>query len=337
MNSMNIAIVYSLPTRKSQTTEYAMADEDSSVIAKMVARGIEARGMKVQLIPISEDNIQSILNIQADCVFNLIEWCGQEIDLSQKAFYYLRQLNIPVTGSSEELFVLTGDKIRVKEKLSEISAPTAASAVFVLGDEPIPPNLSYPVIVKPSLEHCSMGLSSSSIAHNATELRPIIKRQIKSFNQPALVEEFIIGRELLVYIYEIENEVKVLPITELFFDSSNPLSFQTYECKWVEGHPDYNTTYTDDAVLSDDEKLKIEEMCVNVFKQLGLRGYARFDLRLKDGIPYILETNANPSVYDATEELSDINDEVITGIKFPDYLLSIINSALYHHQLGQTV
>jgi D-alanine-D-alanine ligase len=201
----------------------------------------------------------------------------------------------------------------------------------------VPVSLQYPVIVKPSLEHCSMGLSYDSIAQDEDELKVIIKRQLEKFHESVLVEEFIVGRELLVYLIEINDKVKVLPITEVFFETDNPLAFQTYECKWIEGHADYKSTTTDDAALSDTEFKLIEDVCVNVFKQMGLRGYARFDLRLRDGIPYILETNANPSVYDATDEIGDIDDEVISGIKFPDYLQNIVNTAIYHYGKGWSV
>lgn len=337
MLMLKIAVVYSLPSKRSLTTQYGITDEDSSVIAKMVAKGLEARGMKPNIYPISEDNIESISKIKADCIFNLIEWCGQDIGLSQRAFQRMRKLGVPVTGSDEKMFVLTGDKIRVKEELKKLGAPTASGAVFVTGDEDIPKSLKYPAIVKPSLEHCSMGLSYDAIAQDDTQLREIIQRQIDNFHQPVLVEEFIIGRELLVYMIEIYDEVRVLPITEILFGNDNPLAFQTYECKWVEGHPDYNSTYTDDVVLTNTELKTIENVCVRVFKKMGLRGYARFDLRLKDNVPYILETNANPSVFDATEELKDINEEVITGIQFPDYLLAIVNSALYHYKKGETI
>jgi len=67
---------------------------------------------------------------------------------------------------------------------------------------------------------------------------------------------------------------------------------------------------------------------------MGFCGYARFDVRLRDKIPYLLETNVNPSVYDSDEELKDINDEVIFGIKFGDYLWKIVESALWHYAQG---
>ena len=329
---MKIAIVYSLPSRRMMATKYGETDEDSAVIAAKVKLGLESKGMETATYVIGEDKIEEIETIKADCIFNLIEWCGLDIELSQRAFECLRKLQIPVTGSSEELFVLTGDKTRVKQELQKMGYPTPQGQVFESGEEVVIP-LEYPVIVKPSLEHCSTGLTYDSIAQSEGELRTIVKRQIRAFNQSALAEEFVVGRELLVYLLQEKDKVRVLPIEEVVFSSDNPLSFQTYQSKWEVDHPDYQTSTVVVAKLSKDEKSKVEDVCIKIFRELGFSGYARFDLRLKDGIPYVLETNANPSVYDGDGSLSDPNEEVIPGIKFNDYLATIVETAIYQFGL----
>ncbi len=334
---MKIAIVYSLPSKRMQSTKYSEADEDSAVIAEKVKAGLESKGYSVSLQVIGEDKIDKILDIGADCIFNLIEWCGQDIHLSQKAFVYLRELNIPVTGSSEAVFVLTGDKIRMKAELQNHQICTPYGISFEVGDEPIPTSLPYPMIVKPSLEHCSMGLSRDSIAHNDAELRRVVQRQIKAFKQPAIAEEFIEGRELLVYLIEEKDKVRVLPIEEVIFAGNNPESFQTYETKWVVDNPDYQSTDVKIAKLSREEQETVESMCKRAFSKMKLWGYSRFDVRFRNGTPYILETNANPSVYDSDDESQDIGGEVIWGIKFPDYLDSIVKSAIWHFERGDRV
>lgn len=225
----------------------------------------------------------------------------------------------------------------MKQELQRYKLPTPNGAIFATGDEAIPDDLHYPVIVKPSLEHCSVGLSYDSVAHTRDELMPIVARQVTTFQQPTLVEEFIDGRELLVYLLEEKSKVRVLAIYEAIFSGTHPLPFQTYEAKWETNHPDYDSLYMDIAKLTSKEQKIVEEVAVCAFKKMGFRGYARFDMRLKDNIPYLLETNANPSVYDADGEVEDINSEVIQGIAFPDYVSKIVESALYHHKRGETV
>lgn len=330
-------MVYSLPSRRLRSTPYAETDEDSAQIATKVARGLEFKGHVTTLYPIDEAAIEKIGEIKTDCVFNLIEWCGLDIELAKKAFTYLRQLNVPITGSTEEIFILTGDKIKAKIRLREAGLPIPRGMVFVTGEEEIPDNLPYPLIVKPAYEHCSVGLSYSSIAHNPEELRPIVKRQIKGLGQTVIAEEFIVGRELEVYLLEEGDQVRVLPIEETVFFNKDPSQFLTYESKWDVNHPDYQASEVKLAKLTEEERQIVEKVSVKAFKKMGLRGYARFDIRLRDNIPYLLETNANPSVYDNDEELKDINAEVIWGIKFPDYLEAIVQSALCHYKNGETV
>ena len=81
------------------------------------------------------------------------------------------------------------------------------------------------------------------------------------------------------------------------------------------------------AALSRLERKQIEAVCKMAFTKLGFRGYARFDVRLQKGIPYILETNANPNIYDSDEEQ-------IPGIEFPDFVDAIVHSAIFHHKNG---
>lgn len=332
---MNVAVVYSLPSSRLLNTKYGATDEDSKVIAEKVVIALEALGMETTTYVVGEDTIEDILQIKTGCIFNLIEWSGLDIHLSEKAFRYFRQLDVPVTGSNEEMFVLTGDKIRVKQALQKAGIPTPRGAFFITGEEKIPENLPYPVIVKPSLEHCSMGLGYDAIAHTEDKLRPIVQRQIAAFGQPVIAEEFIVGRELLVYLLEEKDEVRVLPVEEILFGGDNPLVFQTYESKWGAEDGQTLTDVASDAVvakLTKEEKKAVERESMKAFKYFGLRGYARFDVRLKDGVPYILETNANSSVYDGEDDLQDPNDEVIFGIKFIDYVKGILDSALYHYR-----
>jgi len=334
--NMKIAVVSSLPCARMLTTKYVSADEDTGYIAKKVAEGLRARGNEAKIYPVTEETIDEIKDIKADCIFNLIEWCGLDIQLATRAFEMLRQTQIPVTGSSEELFVLTGDKILMKQKLNEAGV-TTAWGVGVGSVEEIPNIIPYPVIVKPHLEHCSIGLNKDVVVNNRSELERVVKRQIAEFEQDVLLEEFVAGRELLVYLIEESGVPKILPIVEMLFEGGDPMSFQTYDAKWSEGSADYNQTYYDQAELTNTERDKLEANCLRAFNALGFWGYARFDVRMKGGIPYILETNANPSVYDTTEEMESIEDEVIEGIKFPDYLQKIVDAAIWHYNNGSQV
>ena len=128
--------------------------------------------------------------------------------------------------------------------------------------------------------------------------------------------------------------------SKILFDGNNPLAFQTYESKWGgEEGVELKDVASDVQVakLSEAEQRAIDGESVRAFKELGLRGYTRFDVRLRDGVPYILEANANSSVYDGEDDLQDPNDEVIWGIKFIDYIRKIVESAQYHFERGEKI
>lgn len=324
---LHVTIVYSTPTKRAIASGYGQSDEDTAYVAQKVANALKTKNIHTSLVAIDETTIKDIGSLKTDCVFNLIEWTGLDTHLSKKAFSYLRRLNIPVTGATEKNFCETTDKITAKKLFQRYNISTPLSQAFYTGKEAIDNTLCFPVIVKPSLEHGSIGLTANAIARTKSDLRTIIRTQIKTFAQPVLVETFVQGRELLVYLVEIKGSVIMLPIEEIQFDTNNSLVFQTYESKWDKTHKDYATTKVTRAQLTKNEYTKIELISRTTFQKLGFRGYARFDIRLKDGKPYVLEANANPNVYDSDEDQ-------VPGISFPEYVWSIVISSLRSYQRG---
>jgi D-alanine-D-alanine ligase len=324
---LQVVVLYSTPTKRQRETDFSETDEDTSYVAGKVAEAIAKKGMRPSLVALSEDTLDQIDHIQADCVFNLMEWTGLDIPLAKKVFARLRKLGLPVTGCTEDNYMDTSDKTTMKTSLQKAGIPTPQFQVFQNGEEAPQKDLHYPILVKPAYEHGSIGIGDKSIAYNAKELGDIVKHHIKAYSQPALAEEFIIGRELLVYMYEEKDDIHILPIEEITFSHGRPLAFQTYEGKWDKNHPDYEATHVTMAQLSKKDKEHVEAVSREAFRKLGFRGYTRFDIRLREGIPYVLETNANPNIYDSDEDQ-------IPGIPFPDFVKAIVDSALYHFNRG---
>ena len=189
---MHITVVYSLPTRRSKQSVYAATDEDTRISAETVAAALTARGAAVSLVPISEDSISDIGNIQADCIFNLIEWDGLDMPLALRAFGQLERLGTPFTGISKQALEGIGDKVHMKQALVGAGLPTPTWQIFETGRETVDPTLPYPVIVKPTVEHCSVGLTHEAVVSDPSKLLSVVKKQIKQFRQPVFAEEFIV-------------------------------------------------------------------------------------------------------------------------------------------------
>ncbi len=324
---LTVAVVYSGPSSRSVGTAYAATDDDTAYVAEKVREALLVRDVRVIMKAVSEDTMETLNDLQTDVIFNLIEWTGKDIDLSKRAFAIYRKLALPVTGATERNFMETTDKIVAKALFLKHGIPTPKSQAFYTGDEQIVSDLPYPLIVKPSQEHGSIGLTRAAVVDNAASLRAAVKKQLNDHDQPVLAEAFISGRELLVYLLEKDHHLVVLPIEEICFSNDTSLTFQTYESKWDSRHTDFANTTVKIADLSSRERREVENVAKRVFRALGFRGYGRIDIRLRDGVPYVLEANANPNIYDSDEDQ-------IPGISFPDFVWEVVASALREYKNG---
>ena len=123
----------------------------------------------------------------------------------------------------------------------------------------------------------------------------LLRRYIhETYRQGALVEEYIDGREFNVALLG-NTPFEVLPIQEIRFAIGLERPIVSYAGKWFEGSPEYAATEPIcPARLGKKEELLVRDVALRAFKLLECRDYARVDIRLKDGVPYILEINANP-------------------------------------------
>ncbi len=325
---MNIAIVYSLPTSRSATSAFSATDQDTKDSAEKVAVALVSKGVHVTLVPLSETTIeQSLSHITADCIVNLIEWTGADLPLSLRAIRILERRGIPFTGVGSSLFNLTADKVLMKELMTSVGLLTPRWQVFETGAESIRDDFVYPVIMKPSLEHCSIGLTHEAISNTKEEVAARVAKAVSRFGQPMIVEEFITGREFHVAVLQKRRNVSVLPPCEITFDGG-PSSFLTYSSRWNAEDPDYKTSHVMLPELTDEELTLITSVSSKAFRKMGFLDYARLDTRLKDGKLYILEANSNPGLDDDPEYEMAVSIQA-AGMTLADFVMNIIESCLY--------
>ena len=154
--------------------------------------------------------------------------------------------------------------------------------------------------MKPNAEGTSKGITSKSVVDDEAGVREVAREIIERYGQPALVEEYITGRELTVGLLG-ERRPRVLPPMEVVFLQPNARAVYDYACKrdW-EKHVRYECPPN----LTKDALRLIEKVSRSTFMALGCRDVARVDLRLADdGKVYVIEVNPLPGL---TPDYSDL-------------------------------
>lgn len=264
-----------------------------------------------------------------DLIFNLVECVENESDQEMNVAGMYELLKIPYTGAGPLALGTALDKPRVKELLNCHGIKTPLHQVFRAHDKiELNPDLTYPLIVKPSREDASIGISDDSVVYNAPDLRKRIRYILDEFDQPALVEQFIEGRELNVAVIGNKKPV-ALPISEIDFSglTRDMHRIVSYDAKWMQGTVAYTGTQgVCPASVGADVEATLKDIALRCYRIIGCRDYARIDFRLAaDGTLYVLEVNPNP---DISDDAGFARSARAYGFTFPQVVGRIVEYAL---------
>lgn len=261
-----------------------------------------------EVIPIdaAEDAYTALAKARPDIVFNIAEGasgpCREGYIPS-----ILEHLRIPYTASDPLTLNICLDKARTKEILAYYGLPTSRFRVIQESNFSFN-SLHYPLMVKPLYEGSSIGIRNNSLVKTRQEMRERVQWLLKQYHEPALVEEFLPGREFTVAIIGNGADARVLAIVEILFDSLpegvNPI--YSYEAKWIWDQSSnplkiFECPARLDAGLQSD----IEGACLRAYSILRCRDWCRIDVRLDGaGRPHILELNPLPGILPKPEDNS---------------------------------
>jgi D-alanine-D-alanine ligase len=334
---MKIALLHNVRRHYPDPKDYRHqleGDFDDPITIKWFIKHLKNLGFEV--IPI-EANEKAYLKLyrlreKIDLVFNVSEGLhGKDRELQIPAM--LEMLKIPYTGSSPLVQGLILDKAKAKEIFIVNGIPTPQFQLFGSEKDLLNPKIKFPVFVKPVAEGSSMGITNNSIANNEKELRHHVKVVLENFHEPALVEPYLNGREFSVAM--LGNPPEIFPIIE---PNHNLLpkkyhNFDSLEVKWF--FEDNNINYLACPAKMDKAlEKKIKEICLAVWKALGVRDWCRIDIRCdKQNNPYVLELNSPPGLTPPESSLSSYFPLAArtAGINYESLLSRIINIALQRY------
>lgn len=311
------------------------ADDTASALesnAKMTA-ALQQAGHPVQTAELRDSGLDSLLyKYSADdfVVFNQCESLPGVPHSEHTAARIIEERGFAYTGSAPEVLELTGDKSETKSTMAAHHIPTPAWQVF---HEPDAAGWNaYPAIVKTVREHCSISLSPESVVLNRQELEARIGHVLQNYRQPALVEDFIDGREFHVALWG-NGLIRMLPPVEMDFSAFRDIHDRlcTYDSKFIPASHHYNDIKTlIPAPLTPDQLSLLERVCLDTYRAVGCRDYARLDVRMRDNMFYVLDVNPNADL-DCEASIACAAEKA--GFPYPDMMNRLVRLAARRHPL----
>ena len=280
---------------------------------ELIAKSIEQAGHEAIALNI-EDRFDTLLGAlereRPDAVMNLVEWFHDDLEHETHVPALFELLGISYTGNRPLSLSLCQKKPHAKALLAAAGLPVPRGVVVEQGAAPSDAKLGlrYPLIVKPAFDDASGGIDAGSVVRTRTELDARVAMVVGEHKMPALVEEFIEGRE--IHCALLGNEPPTaLPLYEMQFkhdklDNEGRVlpGIITYRAKWDPYSRDYYAMESKCPVDDLDAETvgRIQAIAARAYATLGCRDYARVDMRLdpKTNEPYILEVNPNPDLAD---------------------------------------
>ncbi len=314
----------------------AGAEFDKEETIDAIRAAIESDGHHTVFIPADINLPNTLRDVIPDICFNISEGLGGDGREAQGPAVF-EMMHIPYTASRVTANAIALDKTLTKRIWRDVGLPVAPFQEFVTGLEPIDHSLRYPMFVKPSREGTGMGMSGDSICNNKKELRARIKWVIEKYNQPALVEEFLSGREFTVGIlgrsdgkqysrhpeYYQADGFHRMPVLEVDNSKSVTPGVYGHDAKTLvvgeEGVPGFICPAKISAVFSK----TMQNLAIRGHQAIGAVDVSRIDFRCDaDGNPFLLEINSLPGLSPGFSDLCVIANA--EGISYQDLILEIL-------------
>jgi D-alanine-D-alanine ligase len=272
-----------------------------------VEAACRANGWEPARIRATADPRRTIAAIEAarpDVVFHLAESVEGDARIESLLAALLEGRSIPFTGSGPKTLWTALHKPLARTKLQLAGVAVPLGFALERQHDPMPRAFRKASgrrwIVKPSREDASHGISIDSVVTGERAVRERARYVIETYSQPALVEEFVEGREFNVSMIEEASGPRVLPLSEIDFTRfpAGAPRLVTFASKWIEGSAEHRGTPSIAArKLARGQERSIREAALGAWRALGMRSYGRVDLRLaEDGLPRVLDVNPNPDV-----------------------------------------
>jgi D-alanine-D-alanine ligase len=300
-------------------------------LGDMMTEALQATGHPVIRARLEDDQLSSLLNGYDPSNLIVFNWCEEVPGIPRSSWMVAQELErrgFTYTGADYPALVLSQDKRQVQQRLKDACIPTPVWKI-VYSTSAVDWNL-FPAIVKPAFEHCSTGIVRESVVQSRAELIRRVGQVIDQYQQPVLVEEFIDGREFHVGVIGNGN-LQMLPPAEIDFSAFTDIHDRlcTYETNFDRNSLAYQSVSARLPIDFTPEELSwMERAVLGAYRAIDCRDYARMDLRMRDGIFYILDVNPNA---DISPDTSLIKAAEMVGYPYGRFGSLLVNLAAERH------
>ncbi|HKO57733.1 MAG TPA: D-alanine--D-alanine ligase [Thermoanaerobaculia bacterium] len=294
-----ITVLYDAEEDRVREEALAKKEKFPALVSTQVGDVLTKRGYEVKLLA-AQSPIKKLVRLieddNSDLIFNVCESLGGDGGEERRIAAVLELLDKRFTGSASLALTLAGDKSLSKKLFDFHRVSSPEFAIIGPGRVEAKSTLNtFPLIVKPIATDASIGINARSIVNSIDELMERVFAIHSEFHTPALVEQYIEGRE--IYVGLLGNPLEALPPIE--WDLSKlPADLPRIagtEAKWENDFKEAKQFVPED-VMGDAELLRrIQETAIAAGSAMLIRDYARIDMRLApDGTPFVIEVNPNP-------------------------------------------
>jgi len=280
------------------------------------------QGYKVALLEGGADLPEQLHRSPIDLIFN--NFSGEGNRRHQAAVCALMDLmEVPYTGSDYRAHIIGLHKDLAKKIFDyhDIKTPTFV-IVDNLSQTELARKLSPPLFVKPVAEGSSTGIGPDSVVYDHRQLVTSVRKVLREYNQPALVEQYIDGREFSIGVLGNEPPT-ALPPVEISFAPTQ--GFYTHRIKMGDAAQTREATDLDPKLHQE-----MADLAVSAFRAVGCQDYARVDVRVdSNGAAHILEINTLPGLRPGFSDFPKA--AVAAGMSYGEMVHNIVRLCLQRH------
>ncbi len=321
----------------------AGSEFDRCETIEALAAALEEEGHWVTFCRADQTLPEALLNLRPQIVFNIAEGISGDAREAQTPAV-CEMLGIPYSASRVLANALSLDKTQTKRIWQQVGLPTPHFQEFRTSTEALLPEMAFPLFVKPVREGTGMGVDMKAIVHTTQELAERVEWVIRSYRQPALVEEYLPGREFTVgfignpgfparrrrpWLYDADG-YHYFPALEIDSRISVSPGVYSHDAKMYDIGAPGAPGYICPTDIPESLRLRLLELTRRAAEAIGACDVSRVDLRLDaNGEPSLMEINTLPGLNPAVSDLCIV--AAAEGMPYPDLITEILYLAAERH------